>query len=283
MRVDYHCHSCFSRREKVVVEGLNTPKEIVEHARKLRLGAVGITDHDSIEGSLIAKRLEKKYGVVVITAEEVSTRSGHVLALGINEWIKPDMTVEDTVDAVHDQGGVAVAPHPFDIYNEGIKDKAVLCDAMEGFNALNLDRISNKKASRFGARNMMTMLAGSDAHCVEMMNHGVISVKAEDMDGVLNAIRKGRFAVSKSKYIPMKIIKDWSARRLKFSYDEVLSYINENYSWPKRVVSSRLLSLVNMYPGRIDYLFRGIAYASLGATITYSAMREVVGISKSIY
>lgn len=284
MLAELHCHSNLSRGQKIVVEGLNTPEEILKHARKLKIGAVGITDHDAIEGSLRAKKLEKKYGIAVITAEEVSTRSGHVLAFGINEWIRPGMTVEETIDDVHSQGGIAVAPHPFDVHNDGIKEKAALCDAIEGFNALNLDRISNKKAQRFGRSRNILMIAGSDAHCIEMMNHGLIAVDAESMDGVLKAIKKGRFSVRKTNYIPMKVIKDWSARRLKLSYDEVLLYINNNYSWPKRVVSRNLLSLVNMYPGRIDYLFRGLTYASLGATIMYSAAREVAGaVSKSIY
>lgn len=277
MLVELHCHSNLSKREIVVVEGLNTPEELVRHAKKLRLGALAITDHDQIEGALRAKKLEKKYGVVVITGEEVTTKSGHLMALGISELVKPGMSVRETIDAIHGQGGVAVATHPFDIYNEGIKEKAALCDAMEGFNALNLDRISNKKAQKFGRKKRIVMLAGSDAHCIEMMNHGVIAVNAEDMDGVLRAVRKGHFAIKKTKYIPMKVIKDWSARRLKLSYDDVLKYINQNYSWPKRVVTRNLLALVNRYPGRIDHLFHGLAYASLGATIAYSAMREVAG------
>lgn len=284
MLVELHCHSNLSKREIVVVEGLNTPKEILEHARRVGLGAVAITDHDVITGSLQAKKLEKKQGVVVITGQEVTTKSGHVLALGISEFIRPRMTVEETVDVIHDQDGIAIAPHPFDLYKEGIKEKAILCDAIEGFNSLNLDRISNRKSYRFGKIHKMIILAGSDAHCIEMMNHGVISVKAHDMDSILRGIKKGRAVIEKADYHSAKVIKDWSARRLKLSYDEVLNYINENYSWPKRVVSRNLLGLVNMYPGKIDYFFRAITYASLGATMLYSASREATSrIVENIY
>lgn len=284
MLVDYHCHSSLSKRKIVVVEGLNTPEEMLKHAKKLRLGAIGITDHDSIEGSIRAKKLEKKHGVVVITGEEVTTRSGHMLALGISELIKPGLTVEETVDNIHSQGGIAIAAHPFDLYKEGIKEKAVLCDAMEGFNSLNLDRISNRKAIRFGRRHKLVMLAGSDAHCLAMMNRGVVSVQADDMDSALKAISSGRVSVKRAKYHSAKTIKDWSALRLKLSYDHILRYIEKNYRGPKRIVSRNLLSLINMYPGRIDYFFRGLTYASLAATIAYSAGREVAGaVSKSIY
>jgi len=284
MLVELHCHSNLSKREIVVVEGLNTPKEILEHAKKLGLGAVAITDHDVITGSLQAKKLEKKYGVVVIIGQEVTTKSGHVLALGISEFIRPKMTVEETIDIIHDQDGIAIAPHPFDLYKEGIKEKAALCDAIEGFNSLNLDRISNRKSYRFGKMRNMIMVAGSDAHCIEMMNHGVISVKAHDMDSVLKEIKRGKVIIEKADYHSAKVIKDWSARRLKLSYDQVLAYINENYSWPKRVVSRNLLALVNMYPGRIDYFFRALTYASLGATMMYSATREVTNrIAQTVY
>ncbi len=284
MLVELHCHTNFSIGEKVVVEGLNTPEEILKHAKRLGIGAAGITDHDEIDGSLLAKKLEKKYGVVVITGQEVTTRSGHVLALGTTEWIRPRMTVQETIDEIHKQGGIAVAPHPFDIYNKGIKEKALLCDAMEGFNSLNVDRVSNTKAYRFGKIHNMVMIAGSDAHCIEMMNRGIISVKADDMDGVLRAIKKGSVIIEKADYHSAKIIKDWSARRLKLSYDQVLAYINQNYSWPKRVVGRNLLSLINMYPGRIGYFFSGLTYASMGATILYSGAREVTSrIAENIY
>jgi predicted metal-dependent phosphoesterase TrpH len=268
----------------VVVEGLNTPEEILQHAKKLGLGAVAITDHDVFDGALRAKELERKYGVVVITGEEVTTRSGHLLALGINEFIRPRMTVEETIDAIHSQGGLAIAPHPFDLYKEGIKEKALLCDAIEGFNSLNLDRISNTKSYRFGVINKMIMVAGSDAHMVDMMNRGVVRVSADGMDSTLRAIRKGRVSIARADYQPAKVIKDWSARRLKLSYDQVLAYINQNYSWPKRVVSRNLLGLVNMYPGRIDYFFRALTYASLGATMLYSASREAATkIAQTVY
>lgn len=284
MLAELHCHSNFSRREIVVVEGLNTPEELVHHAKKLGLGALAITDHDAIEGAIAAKKLEKKHGVVVITGEEITTKSGHVLALGINELIRPRMSVEETIDAIHAQGGIAIAPHPFDLYKEGIKEKAVLCDAMEGFNALNVDRISNTKSYRFGRINRMVMVAGSDAHCLEMMNRGVISVSADSMDGVLKSIKKGRVRISKADYHSALVIKDWAARRLKLSYDHLIAYINSNYSWPKRVVSRNLLSLVNMYPGRIDYFFRGLIYATLTATIVYSGAREITSrVAERVY
>ena len=54
--------------------------------------------------------------------------------------------------------------------------------------------------------------------------------------------------------------------------------MNSNYSWPKRAVGEKLLSLVEKSPGNIDYLFRIIAYLSLGSAITYSAVRTIVGV-----
>jgi hypothetical protein len=67
----------------------------------------------------------------------------------------------------------------------------------------------------------------------------------------------------------------WSVARLKLSYPYIMTYMNENYSLPRRWISKQALGLVNKSPGKVDYFFKGIAYFSLGSVIVYSALREV--------
>jgi predicted metal-dependent phosphoesterase TrpH len=55
-------------------------------------------------------------GVEVVRGEEVTTAAPagvHVLGLFLQRPVRMGMSVEDTVDAIHDQGGLAVLPHPF--------------------------------------------------------------------------------------------------------------------------------------------------------------------------
>lgn len=277
MLAELHSHSTYSMQKKVIIEGLNTPDEMAAHAKRIGLGAIAITDHDVALSTSVAKKLSKKHGIIVIPGEEVGTMDGHVLALGINERIEECLSAEETIERIHDQGGIAIASHPFDVYRKGIRQLAAKCDAVEVFNALNHDRISNLKGLRFAEKRNMAMVAGSDAHCIAMLGNGVINLEASDMDGVLKAIKKGNVTIS-ARYTPPLILMDWTMRRLKLSYMHVTEYINDNYSLPKRFVAQRLLSLVKQYPGNIRYFFNAITYFGVGSVIAYSAVREIFSI-----
>jgi len=258
----------------VPVEGLNTPEEMVAHAKKIGLGAIAITDHNEIRGSLEARKYAKKYDIVVIPGEEVTTYSGHMLALGVEELIQPGMTVEATIDAVCDQGGITIGDHPFDIKNDGIKEKARLTDAIEVFNAINLERFSNNRSKRFAELHKKPQVAGSDAHWVEMIGYGINEIDADDVDSILKAIKKGNVKI-KTRYTPANIIMRWSISRLKLSYPYTLSYINKNYSLPKRIITRNLLGLVRKSPGNIDYFLKCLAYFGMGSAVVYSAAKHM--------
>jgi predicted metal-dependent phosphoesterase TrpH len=86
----------------------------VEQARLRGITVIAITDHDCIEGALIAAAHASTVpGVEVIVGEEVSTADGHVLGLFLREWVPPAMSAVETVKAIHRQGGLAVAAHPY--------------------------------------------------------------------------------------------------------------------------------------------------------------------------
>lgn len=275
MLAELHCHSHHSRRIKVKTEGLNSPAEILRHAKDLGIGAVAISDHDVFKADREVRAAAKKYGIISIPAEEVTTDKGHMLALGISEWIKPQMGVQETLDEIRSQGGIAIAAHPFDINNDGIREAARFCDAMEVFNCLNLDRIANFRSSKFSRAHKIPGVAGSDAHMLQMMGHGLNEIAAYDMDSILKGIKKGRASVATRKYIPINVIRHWSISRLKFSYDDVMDYIEKNYRGPKKMISKKMLGLVRGYPGSVDHLFSLITYASLATAVTYSCVKSL--------
>src|SRR5207302_1941605 len=66
-------------------------------------GALRAADH----AAGLSSRLQ------VVIGEEVSSRDGHIVGLFVERRIRPGMSAAATVDAIHDQGGVAVAVHPF--------------------------------------------------------------------------------------------------------------------------------------------------------------------------
>jgi predicted metal-dependent phosphoesterase TrpH len=274
MLVELHTHTKYSHGTKIFVEGLNTPEEMVAHAKKIGLGAIAITDHDEIKGIAQAKKLAKKYGIIVIPGEEINSCIGHILAIGIEEFIKPGMTVDETIDAIHSQGGIAIGVHPFDIKNAGIGELAKKTDAIEIFNALNMERVTNRRAKKFAELHKMPQVAGSDAHWTEMVGYGVNEIDADDADSIIRAVRKGDAKV-RGRYMPASIIMRWAVTRLKLSYPYTLNYINSNYSWPKRIISRNMLGLVKRSPGKIDYFLNSMGYIGMGSAVIYGFMKNL--------
>ncbi len=64
---DLHNHTTAS-------DGDFTPGQIVKHAKSLGIRAIGITDHDTLDGLKTAVAAGKKYGIEVICGVEVSIR-----------------------------------------------------------------------------------------------------------------------------------------------------------------------------------------------------------------
>src|SRR3979409_983730 len=107
-RADLHMHTTCS-------DGWPTPHELVDHAaRRARLSVIAVTDHAPIEGALRAREYAaKRTRFQVIVGEEVSSRDGHIVALFLERRVRPGMSAAATVHAIHDQGGLAIAAHPF--------------------------------------------------------------------------------------------------------------------------------------------------------------------------
>src|SRR5690348_10715234 len=70
-------------------DGLSPPHAILEAAERSGLDVIALTDHDDIRASFQARDEAARRGsrVSVITGSEVTTRSGHLLALFIEDEI----------------------------------------------------------------------------------------------------------------------------------------------------------------------------------------------------
>ena len=104
---DLHIHTCYS-------DGRPTPRQVLAHVRAMgQFHVIAITDHDTIAGAVRTAALAPAYGIEAIVGEEVSSLGGHILGLFLQEHIPPGLSAEATIRAIHEQGGVAVAPHPY--------------------------------------------------------------------------------------------------------------------------------------------------------------------------
>ncbi|MEM3875981.1 MAG: PHP domain-containing protein, partial [Candidatus Micrarchaeaceae archaeon] len=148
-KADTHIHSSYS-------DGTSSPQEIVDAAAG-KLQVIAITDHNRIKGAFKAKEyaLKNKIKLDIIIGEEISTKNGHVIGLFLKNKIIPGKTAAETIDKIHENGGIAVAPHPFFFihYNEnGYEPISKLLmqldfDAIEVINnSNNFSLISNARA-----------------------------------------------------------------------------------------------------------------------------------------
>ena len=109
MIADPHCHTLSS-------DGMVTPAELVRAAAGAGLDLIAVTDHDTMASVKEAQAIGEVAGVTVIAGEEITTRwpaQTHVMGWFLEKPIRRSMSLEDTVDAIHDQGGLAIVPHPF--------------------------------------------------------------------------------------------------------------------------------------------------------------------------
>ena len=92
------------------------PAELVRGALERGLDLIAITDHDTMASAEEVERRGGEAGLEVVKGQEITTRwpaQTHLLGLFLTDPVKGGMSLEDSVSAIHDQGGLAVIPHPF--------------------------------------------------------------------------------------------------------------------------------------------------------------------------
>jgi Predicted metal-dependent phosphoesterases (PHP family) len=166
MKADLHIHSNYSN------DGVSTVEEIVDTAVEKGLGCIAITDHNNFEAY---EKVKDNGKVIVIPGVEVSSKEGHILAYGIDRNIPRDMSVKDTIDAIHEAGGVAFAAHPYRWWS-GLGEKNTLDHDFDGVEALNARSVrgSNRKSLKLATRIDKPITAGSDAHTPEFIGEGFV-------------------------------------------------------------------------------------------------------------
>ncbi|UCD07816.1 MAG: PHP domain-containing protein [Candidatus Aenigmatarchaeota archaeon] len=273
MRFELHCHSHYSRGKKIPWEAFMSPREIIKTARLKGIFGVAITDHDDSRAWKEAKRAAREYGLIFIPSMEINTRKGHLIGLGLNEHIDRDLGLQETIENIHEQGALAIAPHPFDLRSHGIKNGVYYVDAVEVFNSMNLDKLSNRlafnKAEEFGR----PMVVGSDSHSEEMFGLAVNEINAYDLDSALKEIKAGRVEFQ-TDYMPLSVLMDWAKERFTRSYMEVMKYINHNYSPPRAWVAKGMLRRYVLSKNRTwDGFWKLLGNFGLGCSMVYGGMR----------
>ena len=199
-------------------DGWPSPQELVDHARAIGLDVIAVTDHDTIEGALrAADHAAKLSRLQVVIGEEVSSRQGHIVALFIERRIRPGMSAAATVDAIHEQGGLAVAVHPFwrtqrraptaPIHGVGWLAAELDFDAIEIENATPGFYVLNQRARRMAEAVDCAELGGSDAHILDAVGRAFTEFPGKTPKALRTAIENATTVAGRSRYRAMGLVR----------------------------------------------------------------------------
>ncbi len=217
-RGDAHLHTIYS-------DGHRTPEEVAAGARAARLNFMISTDHNTsashgVWGPLAGEDL------LIITGEEVTTRNGHYLALGVppGDWIDWRYRARDThfgqaAQTIHDSGALVVPAHPYCAY--------VACrwkfgydqaDAVEVWNGPwtaddesavdTWDAMLVQATQGGGDRRWLPAMGNSDAHSVPQvigLPHNVVLADQLSREALLDGIRQGRSWIAESADVSLEL------------------------------------------------------------------------------
>jgi len=194
--IDLHTHSFFSG------DGVSSPEELITAARAKDLHGLAITDHNTCEAMpyLLAKGLMREDGqpvndFLIIPAVEITTAEGHLLCIGATLPYLKGKPARQVCDMIHERGGLAIPPHPYDLFRAGIRFstlETLPIDAIEVFNAATTLRRYNRYAFKYAQLRGLPMTAASDAHHAAAVGTAYTILDTEDFSvkGILAQLLK---------------------------------------------------------------------------------------------
>jgi predicted metal-dependent phosphoesterase TrpH len=197
-RADLHIHTLAS-------DGTSSVEDILAAVEAQGfLDVIGIADHERIDAALAARMMAADRGlaVQVVVGEEITTRGGHLLGLFLERPVPALRSLRWSIEAVHDQGGIAIPAHPlvpYPLCAQGFMlrrllasdDPAVRPDAIETFNPTALGRPWHGRVVAFAAEHGLGQVGSSDAHAAAAVGTGWTSFPGRTPDEVRAAILAG--------------------------------------------------------------------------------------------
>lgn len=191
-RADVHVHTKYSGMTRVgflkVPDSVSEPRDVVRAAEGKGLNVLCVTDHNSLRGALRAKEVASK--VEVVLGEEIVTSGGEVLGLFLQETVPAGLSSQETIDRIHAQGGIAIAPHPFSprCKSLGAAVSRLDLDGIEVLNSMHIDGYSNAFTKQAFSESDLAKLGGSDAHHHSMVGNAYTTFEGSTGEELRSAI-----------------------------------------------------------------------------------------------
>lgn len=216
-KADLHIHTIFS-------DGLMSPEALVEFVvYKTDLNVIAVTDHDTTAGARVAQAYVQHFQsrfrpLEVIIGTEVTSADGDILALFVEDEIAPGQSAAETVAAIHAQGGLAIAAHPFAhapllLGIDGMKGarrliQTVKFDGVEVRNATPTEWLSNRITWHNNRRwQRQSETGGSDGHYLPTVGAAYTRFPGTSALELRRALEGGQTAAGGHCYSPLLIIR----------------------------------------------------------------------------
>jgi predicted metal-dependent phosphoesterase TrpH len=188
--LDTHVHTCFSP------DSVADPAIMLLAAARRGLAGIAVTDHNTLEGAHRAEHLARQLKAqgklpaefCVIPGEEIGAREGHIIGLFLQTPIPADRSAEETIAAIHAQGGLAVAAHPLLPSGVGRLAATLPFDAVETVNMAEMLHFAiassraNRRRAPFYAGLTGPFLGVSDAHDPSIIGMGYTLIPGAVVD-----------------------------------------------------------------------------------------------------
>lgn len=179
MKFDTHLHTRYSR------DCTTDPFALVKHAKKIGLGGIFITDHNSVSAySLLKGKVDSFH---VFCAQEIDTDQGEVIGLFLNDLVSP-ADLGTVIDNVKSQDGFLLLPHPFDRLRKHLDPSTLSKEVLSKFHAIEVFnsrivyfRDDTQKALDFASKNPnLIKSGGSDEHFIWELGSSFVKLPSLD-------------------------------------------------------------------------------------------------------
>jgi predicted metal-dependent phosphoesterase TrpH len=127
---------------------------------------------------------------------EVSSADGHIVALNLQELIPRGLSAKETVDKIHEAGGIAIAVHPYAWFKGSLTShvETAKFDAVETINASAFPfKRCKRKAMEIAQKLNLPCVGGTDSHYGPTIGYGYTVIDSEpNVDAIAKAIVNGK-------------------------------------------------------------------------------------------
>ena len=174
-----------------------------------------LTDHNRVDVAqeLVARSRDEGIPIGLVVGEEITTRGGHLLGVGLTARVPAGLSLVDAVAAVHDQGGIAVVAHPL-LPTHMAASAHLLVELAEGDLRYRPDALEamhpvaawvpgwRRRVERLARRCGYAVVGGSDAHVARSVGRGRTCFQGDTEAALMAAIR-GRETWAEGRRYPI--------------------------------------------------------------------------------